>query len=70
MVMFPKSPFPSEFMEKVSSSPQENEQWSKIIFVPCAMPAASLPLVPLAPMRKRTYLTMVLSAPVNVTPLP
>ena len=53
MVMSPRSPLPSELMEKVSSRPHAKEQWSKIMFVPLDTPAQSRPESPPAPMRKR-----------------
>ena len=53
MVMSPMSPLPSGLMENVSSSPHENEQWSKIMFVPLEMPAQSLPDEPSCPILTR-----------------
>ena len=36
-------------MENTSSRPHANEQWSKIMFLPLLMPAASESWVPTAP---------------------
>ena len=53
VMFFGADPLLSQLMEKFSSCPQANEQWSKIMFCPLAMPAQSLSFVPTAPMRKR-----------------
>ena len=63
-------PLLSQLMLNVSSSPQATEQWSKIIFVPLAIPKASLPDEPPLPMRNFMWRTMQLSAPENDTASP